>query len=134
MTQRKEKTGIRKSVVIATVVAIRDVVKNGLHCSMIFSTIFISMCYRLVKLVSKRFMGEIGVPYIAPLLVQKEVKTCKTFMQIQNEKKKKYKKRFPFLDCLNVFSFIIVALKIIEQVVTTFELHCRHFEGREMGV
>ena len=33
MTQRKEKTGICKSVVIATVVAIRDVVKNGLHCN-----------------------------------------------------------------------------------------------------
>ena len=32
MTQRKEKTGICKSVVIATVVAIRDVVKNGFHC------------------------------------------------------------------------------------------------------
>ena len=31
MTQRKEKTGICKSVVIATVVAIRDVVKNGFH-------------------------------------------------------------------------------------------------------
>ena len=34
MTQRKEKTGICKSVVIATVVAIRDVVKNGFHCIM----------------------------------------------------------------------------------------------------
>ena len=33
MTQRKEKTGICKSVVIATVVAIRDVVKNGFHCT-----------------------------------------------------------------------------------------------------
>ena len=32
MTQRKEKTGICKSVVIATVAAIRDVVKNGFHC------------------------------------------------------------------------------------------------------
>ena len=32
MTQRKEKTGIFKSVVIATVVAIRVVVKNGFHC------------------------------------------------------------------------------------------------------
>ena len=32
MTQIKEKTGICKSVVIATVVAIRDVVKNGFHC------------------------------------------------------------------------------------------------------
>ena len=31
MTQRKERTGICKSVDIATVVAIRDVVKNGLH-------------------------------------------------------------------------------------------------------
>ena len=29
MTQRKEKMGICKSVVIATVVAIREVVKNG---------------------------------------------------------------------------------------------------------
>ena len=33
MTQIKEKTGIGKSVVIATVVAIRDVVKNGFHCT-----------------------------------------------------------------------------------------------------
>ena len=33
MTQRKEKTGICKSVVIAIVVAIRDVVKNGFHCN-----------------------------------------------------------------------------------------------------
>ena len=32
MTQRKEKKGICKSFVIATVVAIRDVVKNGFHC------------------------------------------------------------------------------------------------------
>ena len=32
MTQIKEKTGICKSVVIATVVAIRGVVKNGFHC------------------------------------------------------------------------------------------------------
>ena len=32
-TQRKEKTGICKSVVIATIVAIRDVVKNGFHCN-----------------------------------------------------------------------------------------------------
>ena len=32
MTQIKEKTGICKAVVIATVVAIRDVVKNGFHC------------------------------------------------------------------------------------------------------
>ena len=32
MTQRMEKTGFCKSVVIATVVAIRDVVKNGFHC------------------------------------------------------------------------------------------------------
>ena len=32
MTQRKEKTGTCKSVVIATVVAIRDAVKNGFHC------------------------------------------------------------------------------------------------------
>ena len=32
MTQRKEKTGICKSVIIATVVAIRGVVKNGFHC------------------------------------------------------------------------------------------------------
>ena len=32
MTQRKEKTGICKYVVIATVVAIQDVVKNGFHC------------------------------------------------------------------------------------------------------
>ena len=29
---KKEKTEICKSVVIATVVAIRDVVKNGFHC------------------------------------------------------------------------------------------------------
>ena len=35
MTQRKEKTGICKSVVIATVVAIRDVVKNGFHCTIL---------------------------------------------------------------------------------------------------
>ena len=33
MTQRKEKAGICKSVVIAIVVAIRDV-KNGFHCSL----------------------------------------------------------------------------------------------------
>ena len=33
MTQVKEKTGICKSVVIATVVAVRDVVKSGFHCS-----------------------------------------------------------------------------------------------------
>ena len=33
MTQRKGKTGICKYVVIATVVAIRDVVKNGFHCT-----------------------------------------------------------------------------------------------------
>ena len=33
MTQIKEKTGICKSVVIATVVAIRDVVKNEFHCT-----------------------------------------------------------------------------------------------------
>ena len=37
MTQIKEKTGIRKSVVIliviATVVTIRAVFKNGLHCT-----------------------------------------------------------------------------------------------------
>ena len=33
MTQIKEKTGICKSVIIATVVAIRDVVKNGFHCT-----------------------------------------------------------------------------------------------------
>ena len=32
MTQIKEKTRICKSVVIATVVAIRGVVKNGFHC------------------------------------------------------------------------------------------------------
>ena len=32
MTQRKEKTGICKSVVVAIVVAIRDVVKIGFHC------------------------------------------------------------------------------------------------------
>ena len=32
MTQIKEKTGIWKSVVIATVVSIQDVVKNGFHC------------------------------------------------------------------------------------------------------
>ena len=32
MTETKEKTGICKSVVIATVVAIRDVVKSGFHC------------------------------------------------------------------------------------------------------
>ena len=32
MTQIKEKKGIFKSVVIATVVAIRGVVKNGFHC------------------------------------------------------------------------------------------------------
>ena len=32
MTQIKEKTGICKSVVIATVVAIQDVLKNGFHC------------------------------------------------------------------------------------------------------
>ena len=36
MAQRKEKTGICKSVVIATVVAIRDVVKNGFHCIYIY--------------------------------------------------------------------------------------------------
>ena len=32
MTQIKEKTGICKSVLIATVVTIRDVVKCGFHC------------------------------------------------------------------------------------------------------
>ena len=32
MTEIKEKTWICKPVVIATVVAIRDVVKNGFHC------------------------------------------------------------------------------------------------------
>ena len=32
MTQIKEKTGICKYVVMATVVATRDVVKNGFHC------------------------------------------------------------------------------------------------------
>ena len=32
MTQIKKKVGFCKSVVIATVVAIRDVVKNGFHC------------------------------------------------------------------------------------------------------
>ena len=32
MTQIEKKTGICKSVVIATVVAIRDDVKNGFHC------------------------------------------------------------------------------------------------------
>ena len=37
MTQIKEKTGICKSVVIATVVAIRGVVKNGFHCIYIAS-------------------------------------------------------------------------------------------------
>ena len=36
MTQIQEKTGICKSVVIATVVAIRDVVKSGFHCSEVF--------------------------------------------------------------------------------------------------
>ena len=33
MTQIKEKPGICKSVVIATVFAVRDVVKNGFHCT-----------------------------------------------------------------------------------------------------
>ena len=33
MTQIEEKTGICKSFVIATVVAIRAVVKNGYHCT-----------------------------------------------------------------------------------------------------
>ena len=33
MTQIKEKIGIRKSVVIATIVVIRAVVINGFHCS-----------------------------------------------------------------------------------------------------
>ena len=32
MTQIKEKTEIRKSVVIATVIAIRAVIKSGFHC------------------------------------------------------------------------------------------------------
>ena len=39
MTQIKEKLGIRKSVVIATVVAIQAVVKNGFHCTGIISDI-----------------------------------------------------------------------------------------------
>ena len=33
MTQKKEKTGIFKSDVIAAVVVIRGVVKNGFHCN-----------------------------------------------------------------------------------------------------
>ena len=37
MTQIEEKMGICKSVVIATVVAIRDVVKNGFHCIQILN-------------------------------------------------------------------------------------------------
>ena len=37
MTQIKKKTVICKSVIIATVVAIRDVVKNGFHCSHILN-------------------------------------------------------------------------------------------------
>ena len=37
-TQRNEKKGICKSVLIATVVAIRDVVKNGFHCSLYLKT------------------------------------------------------------------------------------------------
>ena len=32
MTQIKEETGVSKSVVIATVVAVGAVVKNGFHC------------------------------------------------------------------------------------------------------
>ena len=32
MTQIKEITGICKSAIIATVVAVRDVIKNGFHC------------------------------------------------------------------------------------------------------
>ena len=42
MTQRQEKTVICKSVVMATVVAIRDVVKNGFHCIHLRGGIFAS--------------------------------------------------------------------------------------------
>ena len=38
MAQIKEKTGIPKSVVIATVVAIRAVLKNGFHCIIVSRT------------------------------------------------------------------------------------------------
>ena len=40
MTQRKEKTGICKSVIIATVVAIRDVVEIVVHCNKVYASIW----------------------------------------------------------------------------------------------
>ena len=46
LTQRMEKTGICKSVVIATVVAIRDVVKNGFHCINLYGTCTCKLCSR----------------------------------------------------------------------------------------
>ena len=45
MTQIKEKTGICKSVVIATLVAIPGVVKNGFHCNC-FCTLATNMGFK----------------------------------------------------------------------------------------
>ena len=40
MTQIKEKKGICKSVVVATVVAIRGFVKNGFHCIQLVNAVY----------------------------------------------------------------------------------------------
>ena len=45
---RKEKTGICKAVVIATVVAIRDVVEKGIHCSLFAQNSYIE--YEIIML------------------------------------------------------------------------------------